>query len=118
VKEKRRLPRLNAAVAVRWEKAAPKKRWGLRTDPEATKNISAGGICLVVHEDVEVGDRLDLDIELPGARVIHAAGRVIWTAPVQEGADKERKGRNVGIEFLEITKEDREEIQRFVWTGG
>ncbi len=117
MREKRRFPRLNVAVDVRWEKVLPKKRWGLRTDVHVAKNISAGGICLVVYEDVEVGEQLSLDIELPTQKVIHAVGRVVWASPFQVSGDEERKRRDVGIEFTQITKEDREEMQRFVWTN-
>ncbi len=90
-------------------------RRGPRTDPRTTKNVSAGGICLILYEDVEVGERLSLDIELPSRKAIHAVGRVVWTSPVERGAGG-RNHRDVGIEFLEIAKEDRQEIQRFVWT--
>jgi len=115
--ERRRFPRLDVVVGVRWEKLAPKKRWGLRTDAHLTRNISAGGICLIVSEDVAVGERLSLDIELPSGKAFHAVGRVAWTAPSAAGGDKARKRREIGIEFVEIAKEDREEIQRFIWTN-
>lgn len=118
MEEKRRFPRLSVAVDVRWEKLPPKKRWGLRTDAHMTKNISAGGICLIVYEDVEVGERLSLDIELPGPKTIHAVGRVVWASPFQVSGEEGRKRCDVGIEFVEIAKEDRQEIQRFIWTGG
>jgi c-di-GMP-binding flagellar brake protein YcgR len=117
VKEHRRFPRLNVAVDVQWEKLPPKKRWGLRTDAHATKNISAGGICLIVYEDVEVGEQLSLDIELPSQKVIHAKGRVVWVSPFEVSGDEERKRSDVGIEFTQIAKEDREVIQRFIWTN-
>ena len=118
MEEKRRFPRLNVAVDVRWEKLPPRKRWGLPTGSHLTKNISAGGICLIVYEEVKVGEQLSMDIELPDKKVIHAVGRVVWTSPFQVSGDEERKRCEVGIEFAEITREDREEIQRFIWTGG
>ncbi len=111
--EKRRFPRLSVAVDVRWEKVAP-QRGDAKTDALPTKNISAGGICLIFYERVDVGERLRLDIELSPQKTIHAVGRVVWTSPVKAGAGRNR--RDVGIEFLEISKEDRQEIQRFVWS--
>ena len=115
--EKRKFPRLNVAVDVHWQKTAPKKRFGLRTDAQLTKNISAGGICLIVYEEVALGEQLDLEIELPTEKVIRAKGRVVWTSPFEVSGDEKRQRSDVGIEFTEITKEDREEIQRFVWLG-
>jgi len=118
VDEKRKFPRLEIPVDVRWEKLPSKKTWGWGKDVHVAKNISAGGICLIVYEDVAVGECLKLDIDLPTHKTVHATGRVVWTTPFEVSGDEARSRRDVGIEFLEIAKEDREEIQRFIWMGG
>jgi c-di-GMP-binding flagellar brake protein YcgR len=118
VDEKRKFPRLEIPVDVRWEKMPSKKRWGWGREVHMTRNISAGGICLIVYEDVAVGECLKLAIDLPTHKTIHATGRIVWTTPFEVSGDEARDRRDIGIEFLEIKPEDREEISKFVFSAG
>ena len=112
--EKRRFVRLDVNVKVNWEKivvaqtAIPDKK-------DSTKNISEGGICLIVYEKLNVADLLKLEIELPTKRIIQATGRVVWTHEFIIG-QPDQKRYDVGIEFLDISAPDREEIKKFVFS--
>jgi len=116
VEEKRKFPRLDIAVDVQCgrvqEDAQVQKK-----DPGVTKNISAGGLCLIIYDEVRVGEHLKLYVSLPTGRVICAVGQVVWASPFDVSSDRGRSRCDAGIEFVEISKEDREEIQGFVWNN-
>ncbi|MGE5279896.1 MAG: PilZ domain-containing protein [Deltaproteobacteria bacterium] len=111
MEEKRRFPRLGIAVDVQWERAPEAGN----PDSNVTKDISAGGICLIVYEEVSVGDLLNLRFTLPTGRTVQALGRVVWVAPFEFSSDRERPRRDAGIEFVHIEEEDRQEIAKFVF---
>lgn len=79
-----------------------------------SKNISAGGICITVDEQVEVGDVMSLELNLPGdSRPIQAKGVVKWRNFV---GSQDRKSRwDVGIEFMDIGEIDKKKIEKFVF---
>jgi c-di-GMP-binding flagellar brake protein YcgR len=115
MEEKRRFPRLDMAVDVLWKKVNLEKASAGFGDPNQTRNISEGGICLIVYDEVNVGDQLSLDIRLPTQQVIHAVGRVVWSSPFELITDQDtRKRCDIGIEFLQIAPQDKEEIKEFV----
>ena len=113
--ERRKFPRLNVAVDVAWgrasEEASPRKK-----ARRATKNISAGGICLIVYDEVKVGERLNLLLTLPTGRTIRAVGCVVWASAFEVSGDQERDRHDIGSEFVEIDNADRKEIQNFIWS--
>jgi c-di-GMP-binding flagellar brake protein YcgR len=109
MQEKRKYPRLSVGHRVEWKKSVdPAKDAASKND--VTKNTSEGGICLFVYEKFELGDILDLAIELPLQKVIHAKGRVRWVKEVDAAAKK----YDIGFEFLEISDSDREEIKKVI----
>ncbi len=67
--ERRKYPRLSLSIRVDWGK---KDAGALATEPrcDITKNISEGGICLIVYDKVEVGHDLRLKIELPTKKLL------------------------------------------------
>lgn len=115
MEEKRRYVRLNASVDVRWSKIVdPVEK--LAYNNNITKNISEGGICLLVYEKVEVGDILSLIFELPTRKTICSKAQVRWVKEFRMGGEKARQGYDIGLEFLDILSEDREEIKNFVFS--
>lgn len=111
VKEKRRYPRLNINVNVEYSV--------LETSESVagnTKNISAGGICLIVYEDIKPGTILKLQIYLPdNHNPIQATGKVVWRSKVEVVADK-RVRFDTGIEFLDIKDSDRNIIAQHIFS--
>lgn len=113
---KREFVRLNLNVRVNW------KRIDERADvigvfPDATRNISAGGFCLNMDERLEIGDRLQIRMELPSEKIIHAKGKVVWISEFEITGRGDKKTYDTGIVFTEIGNEDREEINKFVLTS-
>lgn len=107
--EKRRYPRLDINVNVNWKKVTPDSA----SIKGISKNISEGGICLIVYEKLNVGDVLFLNIELPTGKIISGNGKVAWTKDF-EIIGRER-GYDVGIELVDICGEDREVLRNFVF---
>ena len=107
--EKRRYVRLNAYVNVVWRKMADPVQPSTPQDDMAM-NISEGGICLNINEKVEVGSFLGVTLQLPHQKVIHAKGRVQW---IKE-SEVVTKRYDVGLEFLDISSQDRDEIRNFI----
>ena len=81
-----------------------------------TKDIAAGGICLLVDTQLKKGDVVKLEIVLPEFPPrIYATGRIVWVKPFSmEGEKKPRF--DVGIEFLAIDPKDRELINKYVFS--
>ncbi|MFH0940895.1 MAG: PilZ domain-containing protein [Candidatus Omnitrophota bacterium] len=112
--EKRKFMRLDINVAIRWNKVAGSSQ-DAADSRDMTKNISAGGICFIVDEKIEPGDRISLNIELPTSKIIRAEGRVAWTKEFSIVGRENEKKYDAGIEFTDISEEDREEVKQFVF---
>ncbi len=109
MEEKRKFVRLEINVAVKWKKIPEEALVGL----DVTKNISKGGICLMVDEKLEIGDNLELEIEIPEKKVVQARVKVIRVRELKL-TEEGRKEYEAGVEFFEISDEDREEIEGFI----
>lgn len=111
--EKRRFPRLKTELLVRYKiLEAPKEE----ISDAKTKNISAGGICLVAREKINPGSILMLEIRFPKSdEAVVAYGRVIWSQDSALGLSPAGHMRfDNGIEFEEITDSDRERIKQHI----
>jgi len=113
MEERRKFPRLDLNVEVNWKRnsASPSVSAGNIAN---TKNISAGGVCLISDECLNVGQGLSLEIKLPGNRIINAEGRVVWTDQFEIIGGKYEKKYGVGVEFVDIKDEIRTEINKFI----
>jgi c-di-GMP-binding flagellar brake protein YcgR len=109
MEEKRKHLRLNAYVDVVWERIANPAQQAIFKD-DKTKNISEGGICLNINEKVQMGEFLDVVILLPNQKTIRSKSRVQW---VRE-SEVVTKRYDVGLEFLNISSQDQEELKAFV----
>lgn len=108
--EKRVYKRVSANIPIGY------KIVGTECEPKITrsKDVSAGGLKLVlfVEEKIWVGFLLDVEVYLPGKiHPITARARVVWVRDYQEEL---RKGYEVGVEFIDILKEEKIEIAKFV----
>ncbi len=74
------------------------------------KNISEGGVCFSTREFMSLACRLVLNINLPNnSKPIKAISKVAWIKRMPAGDQYE-----MGNQFLEIAREDREQIVDFV----
>lgn len=112
--ERRRYVRLNALVDVTYNRHPhkPQEESSLRV----SKNISKGGICLIVYEEFKKDDLLDLKIYLPETKIpVEAQARVAWVAEFSIG-DKIGKRYDLGVEFIKISDSDIDRIDRYVFS--
>lgn len=110
-KERRKYARLQANVEVKYTVIGK---------PGAvnafSKNISAGGLCILAEEQLVVDTPLQLEIRIPDLQnPIVALGRVVWQQKAHAAAaEKSRQRFDTGIEFTGISDFDRFNINRFV----
>jgi uncharacterized protein (TIGR02266 family) len=67
-------------------------------------NISLGGMFISTEEPIRVGTRMVVRFELPNKHRVIAVSRVCYT----------KKGAGLGVEFLNLDDEDREEIETYI----
>ena len=114
MKERRKYVRAEVSAVVKWSKeTGAREQKGEFED--TIKNIGGGGICLATDERLDVGERLSLSIELPTDETIHARGKVVWINEFEIIGAKTEKGFYVGVEFMDITEEDRDKVETFVY---
>jgi c-di-GMP-binding flagellar brake protein YcgR len=110
--ERRVFPRLDASVDVEYnilEKEGKRKRRSV------SKNISVGGICLIVYEKIDVGDILALKIHLTDVDyIIEVEGRVVWSSHFTMNSDR-RDRYDLGIEFVKISDSAQKILSQYVF---
>ena len=110
--EKRKFARFKLGVEVHWKKiAGAGEKTALHISN--SKDMSAGGVCLVVNSEIVAGDILQLEIKLPGGKSIGAKGQVRW---VDYNARIPRRTSTVcegGVEFIDMDGATRKEISDF-----
>ncbi|MBI5873162.1 MAG: PilZ domain-containing protein [Candidatus Omnitrophica bacterium] len=76
-----------------------------------TENISTTGICIFINEDIKTDSFLFITIYLlDGSTPIETKGKVAWIRPSTFLNIVGKQHFDVGIEFVEITKEDRDRL--------
>ena len=78
--ERRKFARMNLNTMVECEKIDSSEPPG----QFESKDISVGGMCLIVDERIKTGDKLSLKIKLLTSKTIHAKGKVIRIEDRQE----------------------------------
>lgn len=110
--EKRKFPRLPLNVGVKYEisKLTVSKKKSIQT-----KNISSGGICIVALEEIAEGTIIDFTFALPNDdKIINAKGKIVWIKEFSVGDENNNKAYDLGVEFIQISKSDREKINQYV----
>lgn len=106
---RRKFPRANYKCVI-----TIKKRMTSRTIATQTENIGAGGICVIIKEDLGLFQGVDLEILLDDNRPpIRCGGTVVWVVK-KSTAKKSTFLYDTGIEFIDIRPEDRERISEVV----
>lgn len=108
---RRKFPRANYKCLI-----TIKKRVTAKTISTQTENIGAGGICVIIKEDLGLFQGVDLDLYIDSGTPseIKCGGTVVW---VVKKTDPKQKGIHLydtGIEFIDIRPEDRERISELV----
>ncbi len=108
--ERRRFPRLHCGSPIQFRNVLiPQNPF----DRSLSKDLSAGGICMATTHFVPVEQRLVLVLALPGLpKPIRVVGRVVWTQQNRFAGTYDS-----GVEFLEMSSQDRETIAEYVERG-
>ncbi len=107
VEEKRRYTRVPSLVPLQYRSLKNLKEGSTGT---LTHDIGEGGVRFKSNEFISLACRLLLEINLPlGDKPIKAISKVAWIRK-----SPEQKEYEIGNQFLEISKEDRERIMQFV----
>jgi len=116
MKDKREFARLDLNVKVDWKRTSATSEPGQEFSDE-TKNISAGGLCLVVYEKLDVGEILQIEMELPSKEIINAEGKIVWISEYEIEGEEEEKIYDIGVQFVKISEQEKEEISKFVFAS-
>ena len=80
-----------------------------------TEDIGAGGVRVIIEENLDIFSLVKLEIFLGGTQII-CKGRIVWVV-VKAGFEKSEVNIwDTGIEFYEITERDRKIVKSFVDT--
>ena len=95
-------------------------RFLIKTPEEATiqcydsykvKNISMGGLRIESQYYLEIGEKQLMEIVFPEGETVKFSGKVISCLLL---GDKEPKQYDIGIEFLDMSDQDKEVLKKFV----
>ena len=75
-----------------------------------TQNISAGGVRILLFENLAVKSEVKLIIF--ASRRLEMKGRIVWSLDIDRELDEPLF--DIGIEFLDLNKTDKDFLQRLV----
>jgi len=79
-----------------------------------TKNVGAGGLCLITDELLEPGSPLELEVHLPDRPApVRCVGEVVWSRPIESTARSYEQPAETGVKFTSIDPADRSSIMQF-----
>src|SRR3989338_11631550 len=107
---RRKFPRANYKCLI-----TIRKRLTSKTIATQTENIGAGGICVIIKEDLGLFQGVDLELHLEDNRPpVKCGGTIVWVVKKSELKQKGGFLYDTGIEFIDIRPEDRERISELV----
>ena len=103
---RRKFPRANYKCLI-----TIKKRLTSKVISTQTENIGAGGICVIIKDDLGLFQGVDLELFLEDSKPqIKCGGTVVWVVKKSEPKQKGAYLYDTGIEFIDVRPEDRERI--------
>jgi len=107
---RRKFPRANYKCLI-----VIKKRLNSKTISTQTENIGAGGICVIIKEDIGLFQGVDVELNIDDNRPpIKCGGTVVWVVKKSEPRQKCIYSYDTGIEFIDIRPEDRDRVSEIV----
>ncbi len=107
VPERRQYPRVNTTMSIQYR--------GIRQASDSVmgaiaRDISSGGIRVLVNEFISVFTRLVVEVYIPStSEAVKVVSKVAWIQKRPHGEQYE-----VGMQFLDMAEEDRHNISEFV----
>ncbi len=81
----------------------------------STENIGSGGICVVLEDRFELFEDVALEIYLDdGKKPVNCTGMVVWVVKRHPKTVDQKALYDMGIEFLNICREDKKRIEKLV----
>jgi len=103
---RRKFPRANYKCLI-----TIKKRLTSKVISTQTENIGAGGICVIIKDDLGLFQGIDLELFLDDSKPpIKCGGTVVWVVKKSDARQKGVYLHDTGIEFIDVRPEDRERI--------
>jgi len=92
-----------------------KKKGSAHSISTETENIGAGGICVVIKENLGLFQGVNLEIQLEDMEsAVKCAGTIVWVVNKRSEKTKEGNLFDTGIEFVDIDDEARIRIEKTV----
>ena len=112
MKERRRWVRVAIKVDIAYTECRSPEKEKL----SFSKDISRGGVCLIISEELQESGLLDLKIYLTKDETpIKVRGRVAWIHEFTgDDVSKQEKAFYAGIEFMEIDEEGGRKIDEYI----
>lgn len=112
--ERRKFARMNYTTSIKWKNLATSAE-GTSLIVDISKDISAGGIRMILNTMLEVGEEIFVKFRFPPNKIFNLKGQVRWSKKVELSSEK---GKNTiyyaGIEFLDMNDEDIDSIDQIV----
>jgi PilZ domain. len=103
---RRKFPRANYKCLI-----TIKRRLTAKTLSTHTENIGAGGICVLIKEDLGLFQGVDLELFMEDTRPpIKCGGTVVWVVKKSETKQKGSYIYDTGVEFIDVRPDDRDRI--------
>ena len=110
--ENRKFIRLKSPLPAEYRLIKKHKRQ--KTLVSSIKNISVGGLSLILKEELRQGDLIQIDIEVPHwVEPVRVVGDVIWYSVSR---DKERPAHEAGVRFREVNPVELHKILDYVYS--
>lgn len=108
---RRKFPRIHYKCLIYIKKANSTK-----TISTHTENVGAGGICVILNEDLGLfqGVSLELALENGTPSNITCSGTIVWVIKKHPVKEKDAIQYDTGIEFVDINKEGENRILKIV----
>ena len=117
-KERRRFLRADYSTSVKWQSLTSSAK-GSGFIPDVSKDISAGGIRLILYHLLGVDESIKLEFSISssiGRRKIDLEAKVRWVDKMEVELEETKKTKYfAGLEFVNISEEDRDFINKFAF---
>ena len=109
--DRRKFPRVHYRCVIYMRKKGSTKTISTRTE-----NLGAGGICVVVREDLGLFQGVDLELDLENGipENIKCSGTVVWVVKKRDVKAKGAVYYDTGIEFVDISENGKNRILKIV----
>lgn len=108
--DQRKFPRINVECEINIQSKDSQKQ----SIVTRTENVGIGGVCVLQETPLERFSKCRISLQLDKAiPVIECEARVCWVIPRQDPKNKS-KLYDTGIEFVNISPSDRNEVQKFL----